>query len=252
MNRLKTLITGLALTSTMTTIVGQNTNQQACEKRVEWHARLTVGSACMMSVPRTDTRMSYSIGGGADIRLSKNGWRLLPDLQITQKGLTFDGFYGNEQITPASFSTRLNYIEMPVLIGARLKLGKESFITLKLGPYIACGLSGKTTVRVDDTDYKKTFTGNHFSKPCDFNGTAYDKEQQRVEFPKFKRLEIGTSSGVDLTLGHIMIGVNATVGLTNTTDEMFMGSTADQILSVIFLGGGPRNLTAGVTLGYRF
>ena len=49
-----------------------------------------------------------------------------------------------------------------------------------------------------------------------------------------------------------MIGVNATVGLTNTTDEMFMGSTADQILSVIFLGGGPRNLTAGVTLGYRF
>lgn len=248
MNKIRIMMVGLMLAGTAITLKAQERGG-----RIHWQVRGGMGFAAVVSVPNTDDRLGWHVGGAADIALSRNGvWRLQPGLQFAQKGWAFDGFYGNEQIMKSAFSTRLHYLQLPVLMTARLRLGGENYLTFKVGPYVAYGLSGKTTLRINDTDHEETFSQNHFSDPCNFYGVAYDKENHRVAYPKFNRWDAGLAEGIDLTFGQVIVGASVALGLTPVSDEIFMGNTLDKAVSAVFFGGGPKNFTAELSVGYQF
>ena len=100
---------------------------------ITWQAKAGIGYATVFGgVSNIDDRIGFYVGGGADIGLSKNGvWRFQPALQFVRKGWKFDGYYGNEQIMEAKYSTHLNYLQLPLQMAARLSLGKEWFITFR-------------------------------------------------------------------------------------------------------------------------
>ena len=178
--------------------------------------------------------------------------RIQPSLLFSQKGWTFDGYYGSEQILEAKYSTRLHYLELPVPLAVRLRIGKECFVTFKFGPYVAYGLNAKTTMEVMNTDAKETFKANHFSKSCDFYGNAYDKEKRHVDYPKLNRWDVGVAEGIDLTLNHVIVGVNLFYGLTPLCRSGFMGNPVANVLTSLMFGRHPKNFTVGLSLGYQF
>ena len=221
---------------------------------IHWQVRGGIGQSTLFgSVTNIDDRTAFHLGGGADIGLSKNGrWRFQPALQFARKGWTFDGYYGNEQIMPAKYSTRLNYLQLPLQIAARLSLGKEWYLTFRTGAYVAYGLSAKTRMKILDTDHNETFGTNHFSEAFDFHHGAYDEEKRSVEYPKFNRWDLGAIGGVDLTYRHFIIGYDVAVGLTNLCDGGFIGNPIANIMSAALLGGYPKNISAEISIGYQF
>lgn len=245
MNRLATLVIGALLIGQPPVTKGQDIN---------WQVRAGIGSAHVFGgVTNIDDRMGFHISGGADIGLSKNGvWRFQPALQFVRKGWKFDGFYGNEQIMEAKYCTRLNYLQLPLQMAARLRIGKECFFTFRTGGYVAYGLSGKTNMEILNTDHDETFDTNHFSEAFDFNRCAYDKENNRVVYPKFNRWDAGAFGGLDLIYQHFIIGCNVSVGLTKVCDAGFIGNPVGNVVSSIMLGGYPKNITADVSIGYQF
>ena len=219
-----------------------------------WQARGGIGYSTLFSgVSNIDDRVGGHIGGGADIGLSKNGvWRFQPALQFVQKGWTLDGYYGNEQIMPAKYSTRLNYLQLPLQMAARLNIGKEWHLTFRTGAYVAYGLSAKTRMEILDTDHDETFDTNHFCEAFDFYHGARDKESRSVEYPKFNRWDLGAIGGIDLAYRHFMIGYNVSVGFTKLCDAGFIGNPINNILSAVLLGGHPKNISAEISVGYQF
>ena len=222
-------------------------------RRVSWQVKAGVGGAYLAGgVSNIDVQFGYHVGGGADIALSKNGvWRLQPTLQYSQKGFSFGGYYGNEQIMPADYDTKFHYLEMPVQMAARLRLGEDVFLTFHFGPYVAYGLNAKTTMTITDMDSHDTFSG-HFSKPCVFNGIAYDKENRHVAYPKMRRWDAGLAGGVDLTFWRIIMGVDWSSGLVPVCEGGFIGNLVGNVLNSIFFGSDPCNFTLNFSLGYQF
>lgn len=221
---------------------------------IHWQVRGGIGQSTLFgSVTNIDDRTAFHFGGGADIGLSKNGrWRFQPALQFARKGWTFDGYYGNEQIMPAKYSTRLNYLQMPLQLAARLNLGKEWYLTFRTGAYVAYGLSAKTRMEILDTNHHETFGANHFSEAFDFHHGAYDEDKRKVEFSKFNRWDVGAIGGIDLTYRHFIIGCQVAVGFTKLCDAGFIGNPIANVMSAVLLGTYPKNILAEVSVGYQF
>lgn len=221
---------------------------------IHWQARGGIGCSTLFAgVTNIEDRMGFHVGGGADIGLSKNGvWRFQPSLQFARKGWKFDGFYGNEQIMEAQYSTRLDYLQLPLQMAARLRLDKDCSLTFRSGGYVAYGLSGKTHMDVLNTDHAETFGVNHFSHSFDFNSCAYDKESRKVSYPAFNRWDAGAYGGIDLTLGHFIIGCNVVLGFTKVCNAGFMGNPVGNVATAVLLGAHPKNFAADISVGYQF
>lgn len=245
MNKLRKAMIGAVLCALPLMASGQD---------IHWQARGGIGySTAFAGVTNIKDRVGFHVGGGADIGLSKNGvWRFQPSLQFVRKGWKFDGFYGNEQIMEAQYGTRLDYLQLPLQMAARLRLGKDCFLTFRSGGYVAYGLSGKTHMNVLNTDHSETFGVNHFSRPFDFNSCAYDKENRKVGYPSFNRWDAGAYGGMDLTVGHIIIGYNVAVGLTKVCNAGFMGNPVGNAATAVLLGAHPKNISADLSIGYQF
>lgn len=223
------------------------------EKTVNWQVRGGIIWSNPLAVTNINSQTGVHIAGLADIALSRNHvWRLQTGLRYAQKGWKFSGYYGNEQIMAADYDTQLHYLELPLMAAVRLRLGKGAQLTIRQGFYGAYGLNGKTQMSIKDTDGSETFS-RHFSKPCDFNGAAYDSENRRTAYPELRRWELGYAGGLDLTIGHVIIGAETAVGLTRLADKKIMGNSLANVLeSVILSGGEPRNFTFSITAGYQF
>lgn len=221
---------------------------------VNWQTRVGGGITCLFGgVSNIDDRAGFHIGGGADIGLSKNGvFRLQPELRFERNGWQFDGYYGSEQIMKAHYSTRLDYLKLPVMVAVRLRLANQCFITFKTGVYVAYGLQAKTRMHILNTDYEETFSENHFSEPCDFRVNAYDKDTRLVGYPKFNHWDVGGIGGIDLTFHHFIIGAEVSYGLKRVCESGFIGNPLGNIATLLLTGGGPKNISAGVSLAYQF
>lgn len=242
--KLKTILIAMVFVSAITTKA----------QDVNWQARVGGGVTCLMGgVSNINERAGFHVGGGADIGLSKNGvFRLQPELRFERNGWQFDGYYGSEQIMEAHFSTRLDYLKLPVTVAARLRLANQCFITFKTGVYVAYGLQAKTRMHILNTDYEETFSENHFSEPCDFRVNAYDKDTRLVGYPKFNHWDVGGIGGIDLTFHHFIIGAEVSYGLKRISEPGFIGSSLANITTLLLTGGGPKNISAGVSLAYQF
>ena len=242
--KLKTILIAMVFVSAITTKA----------QDVNWQARVGGGVTCLFGgVSNIDERTGFHIGGTADIGLSKNGvFRLQPELRFERNGWQFDGYYGSEQIMEAHFKTRLDYLKLPVMVAVRLRLANQSFITFKTGAYVAYGLQAKTRMHILNTDYEETFSENHFSDPCDFRVNAYDKDTRLVGYPKFNHWDVGGIGGIDLTFHHFIIGAEVSYGLKRISKPGFIGSSLANITTLLLTSGGPKNISAGISLAYQF
>ena len=85
-----------------------------------------------------DTRIACKAGIGAKYALNKT-W-------VLQSALEFVSIGGKDDMDYVK-NAKMNelYLQIPVRIAARLPLGKDYHASLNAGPYIACGVGGKTS-----------------------------------------------------------------------------------------------------------
>ena len=86
----------------------------------------------------SDTQIACKAGIGAEYALNKT-WALRSALEFVSIGGRDDMDY----VRNAGMNEL--YLQIPVRVAARLPLGKDYHASLNVGPYIACGVGGKTS-----------------------------------------------------------------------------------------------------------
>lgn len=165
----------------------------------------------------TNALFNPRVGISADIPL--NEWfSFQPGLSWVSKGAKADiplqGIKSNVQINQ-------NYFQVPLMAAFHMRATDNFDFVFTAGPYIACGVNGKTEVETDDiTTSWKTFK---------------DANVERVQvWEGLRRFDAGIGIGAALDFPHWVVGVDADFGLCKLYEN------------------GPRNFDLFFSAGFKF
>lgn len=168
-------------------------------------------------------RTGYSAGIIADIPFGESGFRLIPELQYVNKGLTSNAIFGLGQTQLGiDLKSQIGYIEMPLNFAYAFNVG-DHFLMLGAGPYAGFGINGKS-------DYKVTI------------GTIVQNETQDIAFgsavDEFKRVDFGANIMAAFILNNgMMLKASYSLGLADISNDP---------------ASPYKNRYFGVSLGYFF
>ena len=156
-----------------------------------------------------DTRIACKAGIGAKYALNKT-W-------VLQSALEFVSIGGKDDMDYVK-NAKMNelYLQIPVRIAARLPLGKDYHTSLNAGPYIACGVGGKTSGSIPYN------AGN-------------------------RRLDGGIIVGITFEYRRLIIGAEAQVGLVKINQQLRQVIDTEEFHNYL-----PRNFASFFTVGYKF
>lgn len=142
--------------------------------------------------------VGFNVGLSVDIPMMESLY-LQSGLYYTVKGykLEEDGY--TEKATPS-------YLELPILASYRYNFSDFTQLQINFGPYLAYGIAGK--YKWDDEDEDKDF---------------FDDDT--------KKIDAGLAFGAGMTFGHIFVGINYDLGLTNILKDS-EGSLKNRCLSI--------------------
>lgn len=161
----------------------------------------------------TNALFNPRVGISADIPL--NEWfSFQPGLSWVSKGAKGDMGKADVQINQ-------NYFQVPLMAAFHMRATDNFDLVFTAGPYIACGVNGKTEVETDDiTTSWKTFK---------------DANVERVQvWEGFRRFDAGIGIGAALDFPHWVVGVDADFGLCKLYEN------------------GPRNFDLFFSAGFKF
>ncbi len=132
------------------------------------------------------------------------------------------------------------YLELPVMVAARFHLTKTSNLAISFGPYVACGVGGKTSMDIDEKSIPSTFgyvtIGGKYK--LDTFGSMTNGNMG------CKRFDAGLGLGVSYEIHRIVLGLESQLGLVKVHDGIKEFTDYEDY--------APKNVTAFVTLGYKF
>ena len=151
-----------------------------------------------------NAKVGFKIGGGFEYGFNDT-WPLQPSLMFSTKGAKLDAETVNAM-----------YLELPIMAAARFNVANNTNIVISAGPYLACGVGGKSTVELDSGAEMsvKTFGDNGLN---------------------LKRFDAGLGLGVAAEFGQIIAGLEGQFGLVDVQKL-----------------GNPKNLNFSINLGYKF
>jgi hypothetical protein len=188
----------------------------AASAQITWNAKLGGGIAmCAGENGDGDMKGKFvgKAGFGLEYPISAN-FSLMPSLEVAMKGTKWKGKISNLGSQRETYSPI--YLQIPVLGAYRFNLNDDWNLTLKAGPYVAYGISGK--VKVDG--HGGSADGDMFS----------DLEA--------KRFDAGVDAGVDFEYHRLVFGLEYERGFVS-----FAPSYVDENIF---------NQAVYVTIGYKF
>lgn len=152
-----------------------------------------------------DPLLGYQGGLMVDIGLSSR-FSIQPSLLYVTKGFSSELEFRNAQgaLTGTSRATfRPNYLELPVLVLYKTKVGKHSRLFGGVGPYMAMGINGKSDV------------GKFFSASSSFpaQNIVFGPKNGRPE-GAYNRMDYGWTAAVGIEIRRVSLAVNYSHGLT--------------------------------------
>lgn len=113
----------------------------------------------------SDTQIAYKAGVGAEYVLNKT-W-------VLQSALEFVSIGGKDEISHIGKAKMHElYLQIPLMIAARLHLGKDYHASLSVGPYAAIGVAGKTSG--ETYDYSSSSMQGGYQFKIDTFGSMVD------------------------------------------------------------------------------
>ena len=180
-------------------------------------------------------KFAYKVGAVMEYAFN-DVWALQPSLNFVSKGCK------DEEEGVGKVTMNQLYLELPVMMTARLNLTENSNLIISAGPYVACGVGGKTSAAIElmvpssvgfETVVEK-YKLNTF-------GNLADGKMGN------KRFDGGIALNVAYENRHIILGAEGQLGFVNVNDEV------KEIAELAGLGSfTAKNISAFVTVGYKF
>ncbi|MGL5786208.1 MAG: porin family protein [Bacteroidales bacterium] len=143
-----------------------------------------------------------------------------PSLFLSQKGSrASEDFVFDDIMLKGDVTVDEIYLELPVNAQLKFKVDKKTNFIIATGPYIACGVGGKTTVKLS---------------------SGYDKAKDKLDTfsdsgMDYRRFDIGWNIGFGFDFNKFLVGLDTQLGFTDLVEYASM-----------------RNVNVGVYVGYKF
>lgn len=183
-----------------------------------------------------NAKFAYKVGVGMEYAFTET-WALQPSLYFVSKGCK------DEEDGVGKLTMNQLYLELPVMMAARLNLTETSHLVIAVGPYVAYGVGGKTSVDIVEKQIPtivgfETVGGKY---KLDTFGNIADGKMGN------KRFDAGLALGFAYENRNIVLGLEGQLGFVNVNDA------ADKIAELQGLDGfAAKNIAAFVTVGYKF
>lgn len=196
-----------------------------------FHAKAGIGTSRLWGKHSAgETRIAYKFSAGAQYVLNTT-WAL-------QSALEFVSIGGKDEIANIG-KAEMNelYLQVPILVSARLPLGKHYHAALSAGPYIACGIGGKTS----GEQFNEHSDGRDYRFKVDTFGSMQNGNMGT------KRVDAGVMIGLAFEYHRFILGAEVQIGLTKINEQInqIAGYPDDQSYL-------PKNLATFFCVGYRF
>lgn len=205
----------------------------SAQNSVSFHAKAGIGTSNFWGKhSSSETRIAYKASVGAEYALSRT-W-------VVQSALEFVSIGGKDEIEYAGKADMNElYLQIPVMMAARLTLNKNYHISLSAGPYVAIGVGGKTSG--EKYDYASSHLSDGYRFKLDTFGSMLDNNMGN------QRFDTGIAMGLTFEYHRFVIGAETQVGFV----------TVNKQLNQLMNPGGyseylPKNFAAFFTVGYRF
>lgn len=200
---------------------------------VSFHAKAGIGTSNFWGKhSSSETMIAYKAGIGAEYALSRT-W-------VVQSALEFVSIGGKDEIDYAG-KANMNelYLQIPVMMAARLTLNKNYHISLSAGPYIAIGVGGKTSGEM--YEYTSSQHTNGYRFKLDTFGSMLDGNMGN------RRFDAGIAMGLTFEYHRFVIGAEAQVGFVTVNKQLSQMMNPDGYGEYL-----PKNFASFLTVGYRF
>lgn len=159
-----------------------------------------------------DAKFAYKVGIGLEVPFANtNVWSFQTGLNFISKGAKGAGLNDDWDVVDVTINQL--YLELPLMVGARVHTASNFDLLFKGGPYLAYGIGGKA--KADGVS----------GKVDTFGSDGLD----------LKRFDAGLGLGVAFEFDKIVVGVET-------------GTSFTKLVS----GASAYNLSALATIGYRF
>lgn len=160
-----------------------------------WNAKVGMNISNYTGDADLNAKIGFKLGGGFEYAFD-NTWSLQPSLFLSTKGAKKDGN-----------SINAMYLELPVMAAARFNVADNTNIVVNAGPYLACGIAGKTKIDLgNDTERKYDTFGDD----------------------ALKRFDAGLGVGVALELGKVIVGLDGQFGLVDVIRRRYVALTPEE------------------------
>ena len=176
--------------------------------QISWNAKVGMNMSNFTGDADTDMRVGFNLGVGMEYQFT-DMWSLQPSLMFTQKGAKLGDMKANPM-----------YLELPVMAAARFDVANNTNVVINAGPYLACGIAGKSKVDMGNVEYKIAGVKEDFFGD---NGGG-------------KRFDFGLGVGVAYEINRFFVDLTGEFGLTKVYDA----------------SGSPKNLNFSIGVGYKF
>lgn len=159
-----------------------------------------------------DAKFAYKVGVGLEVPFANTDvWSFQTGLNFISKGAKGAGLNDDWDVVDVTINQL--YLELPLMVGARIHTASNFDLLFKGGPYLAYGIGGKA--KADGVSGKVDTFGN--------------------DGLDLKRFDAGLGLGVAFEFDKIVVGVET-------------GTSFTKLVS----GASAYNLSALATIGYRF
>lgn len=174
----------------------------SAQSELRWNVNAGVGMANWYGGDAgTDAKFAYKVGVGLEVPFANTDvWSFQTGLNFISKGAKGAGITDDWDVVDITVNQL--YLELPLMVGARLHTASNFDMLFKAGPYLAYGVGGKT----EDYD---TFGDDGL-----------------------KRFDAGLGVGVAFEFDKIVVGVETGVGLAK-----LVGSASAYNLSALLAVG---------------
>ena len=136
-----------------------------------------------------DAKFAYKVGIGLEVPFANtNIWSFQTGLNFISKGVKGDGVTDAWDVVDVTINQL--YLELPLMVGARIHTASNFDLLFKGGPYLAYGVGGKT--KIDGVSEKADTFGDD----------------------GLKRFDAGLGLGVAFEFGNIVVGVETGTSFT--------------------------------------
>ena len=173
---------------------------------LSFHAKAGIGTSHFHGKhSSSDTQIAYKAGVGTEYVLNKT-W-------VLQSALEFVSIGGKDEISHIGKAKMHElYLQIPLMIAARLHLGRDYHASLSVGPYAAIGVAGKTSG--ETYDYSSSSMQGGYQFKIDTFGSMVDGKMGN------NRFDAGIALGLTFEYRRFIIGAETQVGLVKVNEQI--------------------------------